>query len=332
VETPPPPVTPSTDQASLNALAAAAARAEAARKLLSDFEAGSYFPEEWQSAESLYAQAEQQRNTSTSQNARDSAARYNAAADAYEALIAKASVAAYDYAESELTAARDTAVAAGAQALIPDFLLAADNKVAKALEEYEAKDYYAAKDSALSAYDMYSAMIAGLDAYRIREEIAARGFEVYGQASIDIGDNALYAAADDYEAGNYEAAKKKADEALLLYSQVYQTAWESYSAKIRAETVSERQRALDLKADVAVKPLFDAAESVYVQANTAFNARRYEDSGALYERCRPMFADAAREALEKRLAAEEALRRADQRVAESDEAARNAERIVEGGL
>jgi hypothetical protein len=37
-------------------------------------------------------------------------------------------------------------------------------------------------------------------------------------------------------------------------------------------------------------------------------------------------------ALEKRLAAEEALRRADRRAAESDETARNVELILEGGL
>ena len=330
--TPPPPAPPSTDQASLNALTSAAARAEAARKLAGDFEGQSFFPEEWQSADSLYAQAEQQRNTSTTQNANDSAARYNLAADAFEALAQKALAAAYEHAEKELAAAREAAIAAGAAVLAPDFLLDADNKVAKALEQYQAKDYYAAKDSALDAYDMYTALKTALDAKKIRDEIAARKFEVYDPASVDSGDNTLNAALDDYKAGNFSAAKDKADEALALFSQVLKTAWESYATKLRADVVAERQKALDLKANVAVKQDFDAAESVYSQANLSFNARKHEDAGVLYEKCLPMFTAAAATALEKRLAAEEALRKANERVAASDEAARNAEIILEGGV
>jgi tetratricopeptide (TPR) repeat protein len=174
--------------------------------------------------------------------------------------------------------------------------------------------------------------LAGLDAYKIREEIAARGFEVYDPANIGVGDNAFYTGIDDYRAGNFAVAKNKASEALYLYSQTLKTAWETYTAKMRADATAERQKALDLKADVAVKQDFDAANSVFSQANTAFYARRYEDAGGFYERCLPMFTSVAALALEKRLAAEEALRRANQRVAASDEAARNAERILEGGM
>jgi len=335
VEPAPPPVVvvpAGPDQAAVNALNAAAARAEAARKLVSELEGETFFPDEWQSADSLYSQAEQQRNNSTTQSVQDSTARYNRAADAMEALAEKTIAAAYAYAEEELTYVRDKAVAAGAQALIPDFLLDADNMVLGALEKYEAKDFYAAKDAALEAYTMYSALIAGIEAYKLRMELADYGLDIYDPVRIGLIDDILYSAADDYEAKNYESAKNKAEEALNSYNTTLRTAWETHSMKKRLDASAARQGALDVRANTAMKPEFDSAEAVYNRANTAFNAGRYNEAGLLYMECEAMFELAAAGALDKRLAAEEALRRANQRLVESDEIARRSEELVGGGV
>ena len=327
--TPAPDNTP--DQASLNALNAAADRAAAARKLVSDFYGSSFFPDDWQSADSLYTEAEQQKKTATRQDVQESTARYNKAADAFEAMTEKLYAAAYEYAEKELTAARDAAVAARAEELIPDFLQDADNTVAAALEKYQAKDYYAAKDSAMDAYTMYTALKAGLDAYKLREEITERGFEPYDPVNIELADNTLYSAADDYTAKNYSLALNKAEDALQRYDQALKTAWQSYAAERRSSASAERQKALDLRANVAVRQEFSSADSIYTRANTAFQGRRYEEAAGFYIECEPLFAEASRLTLEKRQAAQEALDRADQRIMESDENAKNVELIVEGG-
>lgn len=319
------------DQTTLNNLNTAAARAAAARKLAGDFGAATLFPQDWQSADSLYNQAEQQKNTSTQVAAQDSVDRYNKAADAFEALADKTLAQTYDAKQKELVDARNAAVNAGAGELVPDFLLDADNAAADAYAKYQAKDYYGAKDGADNALSMYTALNAGLDAYKVREEIAARGFEVYDPISIGLADDTLRSAAQDYSDKNFAAAKDKSDEALLRYNLSLKTAWESYSAEKGAIAAAERQKALDLKANVAVRQDYNSAQTIYAQANTAFQAQRYEEAANSYDESGSMFDVIAQVAFEKQNAAADALRKADQKMTESDETAKSAEVILEGG-
>ena len=305
------------DRAALDALDAAAARAEAARQLASDFEGPYFFPGDWQDAESLFSQAEQQKNTSTAASIRESTDRYNRAADAYEALAEKAVAAAFEYAERELTAARNAALAAGAEVLTPDYLLETDNVVAGALEKYEAGDFYGAKDSALSAFAMYGALKAGLDAYNAREQIADKAEELVPDALLS-ADSAGMAAIAKWEAGDFDGAKADAETVLVMYLGVAASA--------------ERQNALNYRANVAVRQDFNSTQTIFTQANTAFQAHRYDEAVRLYRECTPMFAVLAQIALEKQREAEENLQRANRRMAESDQTARDAERILEGGL
>ena len=89
---------------------------------------------------------------------------------------------------------------------------------------------------------------------------------------------------------------------------------------------------MDLRANVAARQEFDPAEAIFNRANTEFRRQSFEEAAGLYDECLPRFILSAELALERRRAAEEALRRADQRVAESDETARNAELVLEGGV
>ena len=381
------------DKASLDALNAAAARAAAARKLVNDFDGSSLLPGDWQAADSLYSQAEQQKKTSTLKETQESTARYNKAADAFEAMSGKTIALYYEKKKAELVKARAAAVSVGAASLIPDYLLEVDNVVADAEKKYQAKDYYAAKDAAekaLSMYEaqkiagdaynkrgavavraeeltpeflsdadkvglnavdkylagdyrgakegaanalsMYQALGAGLDAYKVREEIANRGFERFDSRNVALADDTLRAAANDYTAKNFTAAKDKSDEALLRYNLALKTAWEGYAGERRTAASTERQRAMDAKANVAVRQDFNSAQAVLNQANTAYQGKKFEEAALSYDNSGSMFTKAAQAAREKQRIAEEALQRANQRMAESDEKARNAELILEGGI
>ena len=397
VETPAPapaPADTTPDQASLDALNKAAARAAEARKVVMDFGGPSLSPDDWQSADSLYTQAEQQKSTSTRQAVQDSTARYVRASAAFEQMTDKTYAAAYDYAVDELTAARNAVVSAGAEKLIPDYLLEVDNTVADAQAKYQAKDYYSAKDAALKAYSMYEAQTAGLnaynvredvvaggaedlipdllgsadnvglnaidkylsgdyngatdtagkansmyvalksglDAYKVREEISDKGFDAYDPQNFGNADDMLKSAADDYTANSFDSAKDKADQALVSYNLALQRGWESYAAEMGSFASTERQKALDLKANVAVRDGFNSAQTVYNQANSAFQAKKHEDAASLYKQSQSMFTDVAQTAREKRQAAENALNTANQKITESDEKARNAESILQGGM
>ena len=319
------------DAATLNDLNNAAARAAAARKLVMDFDGPSLFSSDWQSADSLYTQAEQQKRTATLRETRESAARYNKAADALEALSGKTIAQYYENKKKDLTNARNDAVNAGAQALIPDLLLDADNAGAEAEKKYQAKDYYGAKDTASQSKSMYVAMKTGLDAYKIRETITDRGFEVYDPQNIELADNFLRGAASDYSAKNISAAQEKTEVAFLRYNLALKTGWESYSAEKGADASTERQRALSYKANVAVKEEYNNAQAIYARATTAFQGQKFEDAAKQFEECESMFDVIAQVAYEKQRAAQEALNKANQKIAESDAAAKRAEVILEGG-
>jgi hypothetical protein len=326
----------------------------------------------------LFSQAEQQKNTTTRESAQESAARYTKAAEAYEALIDKIDTLYYEKKAKELSDARSLAVNAGIEGLFPEYLLEADNAVTAAEGKYQAKDYYGAKASADDALSMYVAIRDGIEAYKLREEIAERAEELVPDVLL-YTDNLALDALEKWDAKDYDGARLGAAQALVMYSALKAARnaydvrekiadraeemfpnsllqadnvaldaidkWEAkdyYGAKDTAITAwmmylnvgasTERQTALNFKADTAARQDFNAAEAIYNRANAAYRGQRYEEAAPLYEECLPIFRMAAQLALEKRLAAEEALRKADQKAAESDEAAKNAEAILQGGV
>jgi len=437
-ESPPPPST-APDQSTLNSLNDAAARAAAARKLASDFGAPSFFPSEWDAAESLFNQAEQQKNTSTRDGAQDSATRYTKAAEAYEALIGNTYAQYYQKKAGDLNDARNAAIDAGAGELVPGYLLDADNVFDDADAKYQVKDYYGAKDAADAALSMYLALRDGVVAYYVREEIADIAGELvpdYLQTVDTIGLDAIdkweakdypgaKAGADaalpmyltlrdgivayilreeivrraeelvpdalqqadtvgldaiaKWEAGDFDGAKLGAAQALTMFSglkiakdaydlrelilaraevlfpdflsqaddvgldaidrwlaedysgakDIASTAWIAY---LVLGAMTERQTAIDLKAHTAVRREFNDAETIFNRANAAYNNQRYEEAAPLYEECLLIFRMTSDLVLDMQRAAENAIRRADQKAAESDEAARNAEAILQGGV
>jgi hypothetical protein len=317
-------------QASRDALNAALARAEAARKRASDFESASYFPSDWENAESEYASAGQL-SRNTDDGARQAAARYTALADTYDGIFTRAIPLYAQDREDEITLARDEALGTGLADIFPDYLLEADRSVAQALAQYEGEDYYAARDTWNLARDKYRALKTGGDAYNRRREIVERNFISYDPENFSTADEVGLAAVDAYGAGDIEAALNGAEEAGLRYSLVLKTAWASYAAERRDAAVLERQKALDLKANVAVKAEFDAASLIYNQAESSVGAEKYEEAAVLYIQSEARFTVLGRTAAEKRRDAEDAIREAEQKMLESEEAAKRAELILEGG-
>jgi hypothetical protein len=320
------------DQAAVNGLNTAAERAANARKLVTDFNGPAYFPPDWSAADSLYSQAESRKSSVSIRETRESTARYNAAADALEAL-ARETIPQYARdLEDEVWAARTGAVNAEAGSLAPDYLLKADNKAVEALTAYESGEYYTARDFGIEARDMYAVLETGVNAYKVRLEIEDRSFVRYDPAAIEATDTMALAALDKYDAdADIAAARISADDAFSRYSQSLAKAKESNAADAGAAAAAERQRALDIKANVAVRQDYDAANAIFNQAAASYRGRQYDDAASLYFEARSLFESAAQAARTKRQAAEDALRAAETKMAESDGNARNAELILEGG-
>ncbi|MCL2007721.1 MAG: hypothetical protein FWG77_06500 [Treponema sp.] len=330
--TPTTPADPTIDQVSLDALNAAQARAAESRRRAEGFDAPAFFPSEWDSAMSLLNDAEQRRSTASNQDARDSAARYNSAADAFDALYENAAAEGFREALRDLAAARAAAVAAGAEIYAPAYLAEADNAAARAQREYDAGNYEAARDSAMDAYALYNAIRMALEAQRIRDEIARLGFEGYDSENIRSGDSAFSAAQNALTNSDYNEALDRAEEALSRFSAALNAAWQNRAWGRRDEAVEERQRAQDVRANIAAREEYDPAEAIFHLANTALMRENFEEAIDFYDDCIPMFIASHQIALQRRAAAQEALERADRRLLESEQTAMAADELLEGDV
>jgi len=208
-------------------------------------------------------------------------------------------------------------IAERAEELVPDVLLEADTVGLDAIAKWDAEDYSGAKLGAAEALTMFSGLKIARDVYDLREEIAEKAEVLFPDFFALADDVALYAI-DKWEAKDYSGAKDAASIAWIMYLSV--------AAPV------ERQMALDLKADMAVRREFNTADAILYQANAAYMGQEYEKAALLYEECLLIYRMASQMVPEKRQAAEEALRRADRKVAESDVAARNAEAVLQGGM
>jgi hypothetical protein len=324
----PPQSTPAAS--ALNDLNAAIALAEAARKRAADFESGSYFPSDWESTESEYAAAGQLPKD-TEDTAREAASRYTALADTYDGIFRQAIPLYAQDREDEIVVLRDELIATDLSASFPDYLLDADRELAQALTKYEAEDYYAAKDLWTLARDKYQTLKTGAAAYNARQEIVDQDFISYDPDNFNRADESGLAAVDSYNAGNIETALTQAEEAGLRYNLVLNTAWAAHVAERRLAADAERQKALSLKANVAVKTDFDAAVAIYNRAEYSTQAENYTEAVHLYSQSEAQFIAVGRTAEEKRREAEQAIREAEQKILESEENAKKAESILEGG-
>jgi hypothetical protein len=321
----------------LDLLEAAKARAEAARSRAFDFRGPDYFAQDWDAAESQYALAKEQEKTATVGDARGSTSRYDQAAAAYDRIFENALPLYAQALEEEILQARAEAMDTGIAAISPDHVLSADDTADKALGLYEAKDYYPAVAAALKALDMYRILKIGTEAYKARQEIMDYGFGKYDPDNYAAAEEVLLAGLDAYDALAFDDTVDtkdvllQAEEARLGYNLVLDTGWRSYATERQASASAERQNALDLKANIAVRDDYDAAQGLYSQAASAYQAQRYVEAADLYFQAEFSFAVVAGSAAQKRRLAEEAIRAAQDKAVASEETARSAEVILEGG-
>jgi hypothetical protein len=313
----------------LNALDEAIARVENARKRAGDFGAPARFPDDWAGAEADYASAEDRRDTPA--EVRDTEARYRALADRYDELFGKTIPLYAKEREEEVLAARDAAIAAGINSFYPEYLLDADKTALDAVAKYEAEDYYAADEGSLLALQQYRTLKPGVEAYKLRQEIVDRDFSGYDRDNFSRADELLLAAFNHYGEKNAKTAGDEAGEALSRYDLVLRAGWAGSAGRLQALAQAERQKALNEKANVAVRNDFAETEKVFGQANTAYRAGRYQEACPLYEGSAADYTILASKAAEKRLIAETAISKAEEKIAESETVVQNAELILEEG-
>ena|GEM_PF-893474 len=222
-------------------------------------------------------------------------------------------------------------IAARAEELVPDFLYWADETALLVFQYWDEGDFSTAWETAVRAYSMYDALNAGIHAYIVREEIEAHGFERYDRENVDLGDDAIYNAIENFIDGNYVYARARIDDAARRYNVALRTGWVLYATERSNAAIAQRQIAIENRANVAVRDEFNTAQQLLVRGSGVMEEARYQEAVILFIESESIFHAVSILALERRQLAEEALIRANQRMAESDETARNAETILRGG-
>jgi hypothetical protein len=299
----------------------AIAKADEVRQKAVDFEAPSYFPSEWEAAEGQYTQAKRTQQMSA----------YDVASDAFESLFKKTIPLYAQAREDEIMAARGELIVAGIRNAEPEYFALADKTALAALDLYEAEDYYPARDSAINALMMYQTLGSAYTALLVREEIHEREFEAYDAENYYEAGELLNNAMDAYEEGNISQANEDAGESLRRYNLVLIAGWAAYAELRSSLADAERQAAVDMKANIATRDLFTEADSVYDTGVHSFDSESYREAANQFINSEALFITASTAATEKRRNAAEIIREASQKIAESDENAKQAESAMEGG-
>jgi len=299
-------------------LDSAFAGAQESRKKAGDFEANLYFPGEWEAAEGKYAQAQ------LISDLNKSITTLNEAADAFDRVFGLAIPLYAQAREDEIMAVRGYLTTLGARDSFPEYIMDADKAALLALTQYEAKDYYTARDSAAKALQKFNVLETAFNAWLLRQEIRERGFAGYDPERFELGDEIITGAMDAYMADDLEGAWKKAEEALAMYNLVLSTSWASYAELRSSLAEGERLAALDMKTDIAAREFFKIADSENKVALDLLESKQYEDAAKLFIDAEAMFVIASITTLEKRRAAAAAIRNANEKIQESDRIARNA--------
>ena len=315
------------DEASLAALAKAEANAKEARSLAEYVNGPVHRPDEWILAEDRFkAVSSFDGDLTTKEEVYAKVAEWNAVNLAYYEIY-KGSVDVFlGEQEAVLAQKREDAVEAGAEEIVPDRLAIADTFAAKSKELSDKKDARGSVNAGMEARDRYQILETVALARGKQVEVEEYNFLYVDPVNYELARESGNAAITLYDEGDLSGSQSAAHNALTGFTQVIRTGVEEKASVVR----ESREAAQDIKADVAVRSDFAAAESVYNQAHVALRADQFSEAIELFEESDALYEIAYEKALEKREIAEEALQRTEEKLAESEELAQYAEKILEG--
>jgi hypothetical protein len=256
---------------------------------------------------------------------------YASAADAYDEITRKSRPRYIQDWEDAVRRERAAAVDAGIAGIAPDHLRSADQSADETRRLLAAADYIPDSEAAAVPVDMYRALKPRADAAKARQEIIINSLGAYDAANLNAGDERISAAIAEYEAWNPKVSRDRANEALARYNEALMSAWTALAREKQLEASREREAALAVKANIAVRDEFNGADRIYQQAARDFSARTFKEAAELYGQSAALFIAAARSAEDKRRRAEEAIGAAKQKTAESTALATSMGLIIEEG-
>jgi hypothetical protein len=321
---PPEPPQPTVSQADLDSLLA---KVQALKKRAFDLKLYEVLPDDYKAADAAYADGK------AAYDAKDAATKdkLGKAAALFEDLNSRGIVELASMKRKEADDMRATAVKSGADSAVKDRFDPADASLAAGGAAVEKKDY----EAAIAAYERARVLFElaykrGLAA-GLKEKIDTEGYAAWDTGNFQNAEAKFAEEARLYSSlgGPEAAASPKTDpaplvagidaldEAVLRYNLVIQKGRQGPVLGKKAKAEELKQKGDDIKASVAVKDDYAAAQAIYQDGLQALAAGEYEIAGARFDEAAAAFSKVFDIAADKRAKAEAAMKAADDAAAAS---------------
>lgn len=229
----------------------------------------------------------------------------------------------------ELAAARGEAEAAGAADLFPDAFAKTSSDYEALLQARQENPETDHRDQIESLRDSYLAMARLAEAQQMRERIVSAGLQDYDASALQRGDQALAQAQSLQAAGASDSRLlEQATVAYESYFSILSANYVSLCETQRASALAAKEKADSIKSAMAAKDDYDVASSALSGAESAHGRKDYAVAYDGYVEATGLFSAVYDEVFVKRAAAEEAIRRARQKVDATAEIAAEADEIA----
>jgi hypothetical protein len=319
------PAKPAASQEDLDKLLA---EAKALKKQAFDLKLFEVLPDDYKAADGLLAEGQKAYDDKKMDEAKKG---LESAVAAYKDLIARGVVEIANAKKKEAEDMKAVAEKAGADSSQAERFGAGDESF-KAADELlgasKAEESIPGFEKSRQCYELaWKRSVAA----ELRQAIEDKGYAQWDSGNFQIADNKFQAEEGLWASGteaDRDAGVEALNEAILRYNLVVQKGKEYEVASIKKNADAERQRAEEIKADVAAKAEFEAAMGAYNDGNEQLNGRFYDDAASAFERSGTGFSEAYQLAAEKRAKAEAAMKAAAEAAAESKRKAAEAEPLV----
>ena len=326
----PPASTTGVDDKSMIAIAQARAAMEDARSQAEYVSGNIYSPNEWESAENQYSEARKYGTPTTKEEALAQVGEWQKLKGDYDVIYNRSLPQSAAGQQKRIAAAREEAVNAGAEKLVPERFADVDALADNSRAKLERSDYIGSIRDGKQACDRYKVLQTIAEAHNKQAEADENDF-----FSAD-PENYKYAAAsgnravDYYDENKLPEAQDEAEYALKMFQQVIYNGWATRLEEKSSYAEKSRNAAREARANIASKAEYDAAEQVYNNARAAQRQEDYAKAAQLYDESGGLFIKARDNAVAKQQMANDALREAERKLAESRNKAQAAENIIGG--
>jgi hypothetical protein len=305
------------------------AEAKELKKKAFDLKLFEVLPDDYKAADALYAKAAQSYEDKDIPAAKEG---LGAAISAYKDVISRGIIEIAAAKKKEAEDMKGSAAKAGADSTQSERFDAGDKSFQAATALVDASKPEEAIPVFETAKLYYELAWKRAVASELKAQIEDKDFAKWDSGNFQLADN-KFQSEDGFWASEKNEDRASGvdalDEAILRFNLVIQKGREMGVSAVKDKTDESKQRSEDIKANVAVKDLYDSAQGIYSEGDDQLRHKEYEAAADAYARAGAGFDEAYQAAADKRAKAVEAMNSADEATAESQRKAEEADPLLQ---